>query len=103
MQSEIIYKVTEIDLRKVLADFVKEEEGKVFDKYYNVIVDAKTVANIHGTTPQTIIRHVKSGAITTEPSEGRVYRFRLSEVLKLDFQKLKHKRHGSRTYTRSLD
>lgn len=103
MQSEIIYKVTEADLHRVLKDFVKEEEAKIFDKYYNVIIDAKTVANIHGTTPQTIIRHVKSGALATEPTEGRVYRFRLSEVLKLDFQKLKNKRHGGRTYARSLD
>ena len=102
MQSEVTYKVTEVELRKVIADFVKKEEGKIFDKFYNVIVDAKTVANIHGTTPQTIIRHVKSGALATEPADGRVYKFRLSEVLKFDFQKIKYQRHGGRTYSRSV-
>ncbi|WP_157482314.1 hypothetical protein [Geofilum rubicundum] len=103
MECEIIYKVSQSDLRKVIAEFVTEEQGKVFDRFYNVMVDAKTVANIHGTTARTIIRHVKSGTLAAEPTDGKVYKFRLSEVLKFDFQKVKYQKHGGRTYSRGED
>ena len=92
MNGKVIYEVGREDLRSAMSEMIQEQSKTVFDRFYNVFVNAKDVAKIHQVSPQTVINYIKDGKIKPEPHPGRVYRFRLSEVLKMDFSQLKYKR-----------
>jgi predicted DNA-binding transcriptional regulator AlpA len=92
MQSKVTYELDREDLLKAISEMVEEQDKSVFDRFYNVFINAKDVAKIHAISPQTVVNYIKDGRIKPEPLSGRLYRFRLSEVLKMDFSKLKYKR-----------
>lgn len=92
MNSKVTYELSRDDLRATIIEMTQEQSKTVFDRFYNVFVNAKDVAKIHQVSPQTIVNYIKDGKIKPEPHQGRVYRFRLSEVLKMDFSQLKYKR-----------
>lgn len=71
------------------AQLTKRES--VIEKFYNVIVPTSWVALIHEVDQSTVCRYVQRGLIPIEDrssSKGN-YKFRFSEVLKLDFNKLR--------------
>lgn len=95
MEQEIVYKVSKSDFVSAINDAISEHQS-AFDRFYTVFIDGKTVAKIHGLSPKTISRYVSEGVIAPDPTSGRVHKFRLSEVLKMDLSKLKYKRRYER-------
>ncbi len=95
MDAKIIYEVSEDDLKSfVLKTLIDQEVEKELNKYYNVFIDAKTLARFHNVSAITVSRYAKDGLIHPEPrnSNKEPMRFRLSEALKFDFAKLKIQR-----------
>ena len=95
MEQEIVYKVTKTDFVNAISDVINEHQN-AFDRFYSVFVDGKTVAKIHGLSSKTISRYVAEGVIVPDPTSGRVHKFRLSEVLKMDFTRIKYRRRYER-------
>ena len=85
---EIDQQTMEASLKNVIAELANET---VVNKFYNRFVSAQTVAEIHGVHYMTVMAHIKSGNIPVQ--EGHIkngqYQIRLSEALKLDFEKLR--------------
>ena len=85
---EIDQQTMEASLKNVIAELANET---VVNKFYNRFVSAQTVAEIHGVHYMTVMAHIKAGNIPVQ--EGHVingkYQIRLSEALKLDFEKLR--------------
>ena len=91
--AEITYKLDAKDLKEVIAETMsKDVEDRIFGRFYNVMVDAKTLAKVHNLSTKTVSRYIADGTLRPEPTEGRLHLFRLSEVLKLEASKLKYKR-----------
>jgi len=101
MERTVIYQMTPEDLRefvdKELAqknmNAAKEDLLKQCD---HVQVDVKFVAIYLDITPQTVINYINDGLITPDPRtiEKGKYKFRLSYVLTLDYEKLKRQLKG---------
>ena len=90
-EAEITYKVNKEDLKGALNDTIAEMvEASVLNKFYNVMVSVKTVAEIHGVSEKTVFNYIKDGMIEPEPrvKNGKV-QFRLSYALQLDFSLLR--------------
>ena len=85
---EIDQQTMEASLKNVIAELANET---VVNKFYNRFVSAQTVAEIHGVHYMTVMAHIRSGNIPYQ--EGHThkgkYQIRLSEALKLDFEKLR--------------
>lgn len=91
MERNITYNITDIDLNNLLKDVKIKEEESIINKYYNVLVPTAWVAIIHGVDPSTICRYVQRNLIPTverNSSKGN-YKFRLSDVLQIDIDKLR--------------
>lgn len=88
MESETVYKLSHDDLANVVE---KLAETSALNKFHDRMVTGKTVADIHGLSEKTIGRYIEDGILT--PISGvKKYQFRLSEVLRMDFSTIKHKR-----------
>ena len=89
---EIDQQAMEASLKNVIAELANELANEtVVNKFYNRFVSAQTVAEIHGVHYMTVMAHIKAGNIPVQ--EGHIkngqYQIRLSEALKLDFEKLR--------------
>lgn len=94
MQSKLVIEADKEDLKEIFAETIQGViEDKVYNRFHNSFVDGKTVAKIHNISPITLTNYVKEGLLIPENS-GRVLKFRLSEVLKLDLTKIKYKRRN---------
>lgn len=91
--TKTIIEITKEDFQASLEEFARKFAEKSFtEKFYNVLIDAKTAAKIHGISPTTFIRYVQRGLIDYESKKGKAYQFRLSEILRLNISELKYKR-----------
>lgn len=91
MEKNVTYNIDGKDFNNILRDLKLKEEESHIDKYYSVLVPTSWVAHIHEVNPSTVCRYVQRGLIPVvdrTSSKGN-YKFRLSEVLKLDFDKLR--------------
>ena len=78
------------DLKEAIADTLKETiEEKVYNRFYSVMIDCQTLANMHHISPRTVTRYIADGTLTPEPGTKQ---FRLSYALKLDLTQVKYKR-----------
>ena len=62
-------------------------EEKCYNRYYTVVVGVKEVAHIHNLSVMTVKRYIARGMITPleRDSSQENLKFRLSDVLKMDF------------------
>lgn len=81
-----IFQLEEDDLRIVLKELLEEV---TLSRFEDRLVGLNTVADIHGVSCDTVIRRVEDGMIIPETDKGEHYKFKLSEVLKMDFRKMK--------------
>ena len=91
MNRQTVYSINGDDFSNLLKELKLKEEEAVIDKYYSVLVSTAWVAAIHEVDPSTVCRYVQRGLISTAErtsSKGN-YKFRLSEVLRLDFNQLR--------------
>lgn len=79
------------DFDKKLKDIKLKQEESYIDRYYGVIVPTEWVAKIHNVSPRTVVNYVQRGLlpIVERTSSKGNYHFRLSEILKIDFDKLR--------------
>lgn len=86
-----LHAISTEDFDKILREYKIREEESIIEKYYGVIIPTSMVALIHDVNPSTVCRYVQRGLIPIverSSSKGN-YKFRLSEILKLDFTKLR--------------
>jgi hypothetical protein len=105
VERTVVYQMTPEDLRAFFEQEVKRDENAALNallrRYDGVFVGVGEVATIHGITPQTVRNYIADGLIMPElrAVENGKYRFRLSDVLMLDFgalkKELKAKHYGS--------
>lgn len=91
MQTSTIIQFTAEDFDQKLRELKLKEEESILDRYYTKLVSTSTVAEIHDISTRTVCRYVERGllpVVERNSSKGN-YKFRLSEVLKLDFNKLR--------------
>lgn len=92
MKALTIYQMDAEELAKFFNKEMKQEAIDSFcNKFTNTLVTPKEVALIHNVCEATVINYCKDGLIKAEPRNGKNchYKFRLSEVLKMDFTELK--------------
>lgn len=91
MEKNITYNIDGNDFNSLLKELKLKEEESLIDKYYSVLVPTAWVALIHEVDPSTICRYVQRGLIpiVDRTSSTGNYKFRLSEILKLDLSKLR--------------
>lgn len=91
MQKVETYNINAEDFTQILKGVKLKEEESIIDKYYGVLIPTAWVALIHEVDPSTVCRYVQRGLIpiVDRSSSRGNYKFRLSEVLKLDFNKLR--------------
>lgn len=80
------------DLQKLISDEVaKAKFQAMLNRYSNVLVGTQDVAHIHAVNERTVLNYIKDGLIVPEEkvSENDHHRFRLSDVLMLDFKDLR--------------
>lgn len=80
------------DLQKLISDEVANAKFKaMLNRYSNVLVGTSDVAHIHAVNERTVLNYIKDGLIVPEEkvSENDHHRFRLSDVLMLDFKELR--------------
>lgn len=81
-------------LQKIINEGYADMKLKAhLNKYYNVLIGVKDVANIHSVSTHTVTAYIKDGLIVPEVKLGENDhpRFRLSYVLMLDFKELQKK------------
>lgn len=91
MEKNVTYSINGNDFNDLLKELKLKEEEALLDKYYSVLIPTAWVAQIHEVDPSTVCRYVQRGLIpiVDRTSSTGNYKFRLSEVLKLDFNKLR--------------
>ena len=91
MEQELTYKVSAKDLKETLVDIIRREIRAEYKAIYNQrIINAETAAMIHGVDYRTVIAYAESGDIVFEPkTEKEQYRFRLGNILEVDFKALR--------------
>lgn len=90
METVITYNVSKKELIEAMHEMQATEiEDKILNKFYNVIVGTNVVAEIHKVSEKTVLNYVNDGLIEHEPRVGKIYKFRLSQVLRIDFGQLK--------------
>ncbi len=82
----IIYQIEREDLKEEIRELAEEA---ALAKFEDRMVGVNTVADIHGVSRDTVIRRIEDGMIIPETDKGEHYKFKLSEVLKMDFRKMK--------------
>ena len=93
MEQEVTYKVSAQELRESFIEPIRREVRAEYKAIYNQrIIDASTAAKIHGVDYRTVISYAESGDIIFEPkTEKEQYRFRLGNILEVDFKALRRK------------
>jgi len=91
MEQEITYKVSAKDLKETLVDIIRREVRAEYKAEFNQrVVSSAAVAMIHGVNVKTVHEYVKSGDVICEPHlEGQDYKFRLGNILEVDFKMLR--------------
>jgi len=90
METVITYNVSKKELIEAMHEMQATEiESKILNKFYNVIVGTSVVAEIHNVSEKTVLNYVSDGLIEHEPRTGKNFKFRLSQVLRIDFPELK--------------
>lgn len=90
-QTEINYKINQLDFQKAIREEMYDIVLKVFlSRFDNVFVGTNEVANMHGVNPKTVKNYIKDGLIIPEMKLGEKdhHRFRMSYALQLDFKEL---------------
>lgn len=88
MGSKIIYEMSKNDLTEALQEIITSEiEERVYNRFSNRIVSASVVCEILGITRPTLYEYIKDGRIQPIDSEGKNYKFDLSDILKTDIRK----------------
>lgn len=80
------------DLQKLISDEVAKAQFKaMLNKFSNVLVGTKDVAKFHNVNERTVLNYINDGLLIPEEkvSENDHHRFRLSDVLMIDFKELK--------------
>lgn len=80
------------DLQKLISDEVaKAKFQAMLNRYSNILVGTKDVAKFHNVNERTVLNYIDDGLIVPEEkvSENDHHRFRLSDVLMLDFKDLR--------------
>lgn len=93
MEVQTIYQVSGEDFKTAIREAISDEvEQKIFNRFEGTIVDAKAACQILGISPDSLYKYVQAGEITHEPRSGRSdYRFRLSELLKVNIAVIRRK------------
>ena len=91
MEQEVIYKATAKELRVLLVEPIRNEiKAELKAKFNEKIVDVETVSKIHGVHPHTVRAYAKSGdLIHQDRNEKDEYKFRLGDILEVDFKELR--------------
>jgi len=93
-QTEINYKLNENDFREAIKKELSGLALQMFlNRFDNVLVGVKDVANMHNVSTHTVTAYIKDGLIVHEVKLGENDhpRFRLSYALMLDFKELQKK------------
>ena len=87
------------DLQKILNEEYADMKLKAhLNRYYNVMVGVKDIANMHNISSHTVTAYIKDGLIVPEVKLGENDhpKFRLSYALMLDFKELQKKLRANR-------
>ena len=89
MEAEITYKISKTDFDAAIEEHVSAVTDKLaFGRWQNHLVGVDTVAEIHSVNRDTVTRYANAGLIPFIRN-GKLYKFRLAEVLKFDFNELR--------------
>jgi len=89
MKTQTILQLDEADLKKVLADELGElATAAILGQFSGRLVSADTVADIHDVHRDTVLRYATAGIIPYIKT-GKLYKFQLSEILRINFHNLK--------------
>lgn len=92
MDQTIIYHVlSDESLDKKLKEILLTKEESLIERYHGVIIPSSWVAKIHNISERTVCNYVQRGllpVVERTSSKGN-YQFRLSDILRTDFDKLR--------------
>jgi len=93
MEQEIVYKVSEKDLRNLLVDQIRSEiKAQEQARLNSRIIDVDTMAKLHGVSRETVYNYINSGDIQCEPRpKNGSCKIRLGYALQVDFKELKRR------------
>jgi len=89
MKTQTILQLEESDFNKVLDEKLSElASAAVLGQFSGRLVSADTVADIHDVHRDTVLRYATAGIIPYIKT-GKLYKFQLSEILRINFHDLK--------------
>jgi len=89
MKTQTILHLEESDFNKVLDEKLSElTTAAVLGQFSGRLVSADTVADIHDVHRDTVLRYATAGIIPYIKT-GKLYKFQLSEILRINFHDLK--------------
>ncbi|SHG33870.1 hypothetical protein [Dysgonomonas macrotermitis] len=92
MNGTVIYHVlSDESLDKKLKELLLTKEESLIERFHGVIVPSSWVCKIHNVSEATVTRYVKRGLLPVieRTSSRSNLQFRLSDILKTDFDKLR--------------
>jgi len=89
MKTQTILHLEESDFNKVLDEKLSElATAAILGQFSGRLVSADTVADIHDVHRDTVLRYASAG-ILPHLKVGKLYKFQLSEILRINFHDLK--------------
>lgn len=89
MKSTTILQLDEADLDRVLDEKINGlATAAILGQFSGRLVSADTVADIHAVHRDTVLRYATAGIIPYIKT-GKLYKFQLSDILRLNFHDLK--------------
>lgn len=90
-QPRIVYEVSRHDLSQAITDTLEQlTRERVLARFTDRLVSVNTVAEIHGVNRDTVIKYATAKLIPHQ-KDGKLYKFKLSEALEIDFNKLRQR------------
>jgi hypothetical protein len=91
MKTNALYQVSPEDFQRLVEDTAKKEVVIFLSRFHGVLVGVADVANFHNVSKRVVYGYVERGNIVAEhrDKDTEEIKFRLDEVLLMDFKKLK--------------
>lgn len=90
-QPKIVYEVGRQELNQAITDTLEQLNSERFLARFNDrLVSVNTVAEIHGVNRDTVVKYATAKLIPHQRN-GKLYKFKLSDALEFDFNKLRQR------------
>lgn len=87
--TKIVYELDESTFHEALKNgLANVAYEQLLSRFRGKLISSKTVAELHGVTPETVTRAAAAGKIP-HIREGKLYKFEIPDALEIDFHKMR--------------